>query len=164
MVEAFLKDFLGVDMVLGTDIGTYKGGATGFVFKPSVLVGKNKVDALQKAFGQTKPKRIFPSWKSARPSRDRATDASMMKELLLDEDLAICLEGTTCREPFLLRAKCSLGKPSFEVANYIQRVIAATLSYECTSLTRKDKYRALAGNVGTVVEKPKLAANKVMGC
>ena len=55
MVEAFLKDFLGADMVLGTELGTYRGRATGFVCKPGVLVGKNKADALQKAFGETKP-------------------------------------------------------------------------------------------------------------
>ncbi|PPD68572.1 hypothetical protein GOBAR_DD34549 [Gossypium barbadense] len=361
MVEAFLKDLLGVDMVLGTEIGTYKGRATGFVCKPGVLVGKNKADALKKAFGETKPDvglgdrhtdipfmamckegylvppnpetkavaieklpkpvifhdgrlvqkptplmalliilwtpigfplaclRIaagsllpmsivyYAFWalavrvtvkgtppppvkKSTEPyltqsffvllldalslqsptpfsrlseiispiklvklSRDRATDAAMIKKLLQEGDLAICPEGTTCREPFLLRFSslfaeltdqlvpvamvnrmstfhgttargwkgmdpfyffmnptpayevtflnklppeltCSSGKSSHEVANYIQRVIAATLSYECTNFTRKDKYRALAGNDGTVVEKPKLPANKVMGC
>ncbi|PON38867.1 Phospholipid/glycerol acyltransferase [Trema orientale] len=373
MVEAFLKEFLGADMVLGTEIESFKGRATGFVRPPGVLVGKNKADALKKAFGETKPdvglgdrltdapymalckegymvpakagvkavtgdklpkpvifhdgrlvckptpllallivlwipigfllaclriaagsllpmplvyyafwalgvrvtvkgtppppvnkssavsgvlficshrtlldpiflstalgrpiaavtysvsrlSEIISPIKTVRLSRDRATDASMIKKLLQEGDLAICPEGTTCREPFLLRFSalfaeltdqlvpvamvnrmsmfhgttargwkgmdpfyffmnpspayevtflnklppeltCSSGKSSHEVANYIQRVIAATLSYECTSFTRKDKYRALAGNDGTVApEKPLLQPNKVMGC
>ncbi|XP_050210142.1 glycerol-3-phosphate acyltransferase RAM2-like isoform X2 [Mercurialis annua] len=356
MVEAFLKDFLGADLVLGTEISSYKGRATGFVKSPGVLVGSNKANALQKTFGDTKPEiglgdrhtdapfmslckesylvspnpkvravtteklpkpivfhdgrlvqkptplmalliilwipigfilgclriaagsllpmpivyyaflalgvrvtvkgtpppppkkstgqsgvlfvcshrtlldpiflstalgrpiaavtysvsrlsEIISPIKTVRLSRDRAADAAMIKKLLVEGDLAICPEGTTCREPFLLRFSalfaeltdeivpvamvnrmsmfhgttargwkgmdpfyffmnpspayevtflsklpkeltCSSSKSSHEVANYIQRVIAATLSYECTQFTRKDKYRALAGNDG----------------
>ncbi|CAA2934384.1 glycerol-3-phosphate 2-O-acyltransferase 6-like [Olea europaea subsp. europaea] len=372
MVEAFLKDYLGADMVLGTEISTYQGRATGFVKQPGVLVGNNKGYALKKAFGDTKPdiglgdrhtdfpfmnlckegyivspkpevkavtvdklpkpiifhdgrlvqkptpfmaliivlwipvgfllaclrmaagallpmpvvyyafwalgvrvivkgtppppvnkssgksgvlficshrtlldpiflstalgrpipavtysvsrlSEIISPIKTVRLSRDRATDASMIKKLLQEGDLSICPEGTTCREPFLVRFSslfaeltnelvpvamvnrmsmfhgttargwkgmdpfyffmnpspayevtflnklpqeltCGMGKSSHEVANYIQRVIAATLSYECTNLTRKDKYGALAGNDGIVVGKPRIKPNKVMGC
>ncbi|PSR87627.1 Glycerol-3-phosphate 2-O-acyltransferase [Actinidia chinensis var. chinensis] len=371
MVEGFLKEYLGVDMVLGTEIGSYKGRATGLVVGPGFLVGTNKAEALRKAFsdapdigiGDRKtdfpfmrlckeayivppkpeaepvpynklPKPIvfhdgrlvqkltplaalltllwipigfvlaclriaagsllpmplvyYAFWalgvrvtvkgtpppppqksigrtgnlfvcshrtlldpiflstalgrpipavtyslsrlseiispiKTVRLSRDRTTDANMIKKLLEQGDLAICPEGTTCREPFLLRFSalfaeltdelvpvamsnkmsmfhgttargwkgmdpfyffmnpspayevtflnklpreltCGSGKSSHDVANYIQRTIAATLSYECTRFTRKDKYKALAGNDGSVVEKPRLAASKVMGC
>uniref|UniRef100_A0A7N0TRD2 Glycerol-3-phosphate acyltransferase RAM2 n=1 Tax=Kalanchoe fedtschenkoi TaxID=63787 RepID=A0A7N0TRD2_KALFE len=374
MVEAFLKDFLGADSVMGTEIATYKGRATGFVQRPGVLVGKNKADALKKAYGDVKPdvglgdrltdhpfmdlckesyivppctadvkavttdklpkpiifhdgrlvqkptpvtallillwipigfplaclriaagallpmrlvyyafaalgvrvtvrgspppppksgagansgvlficshrtlldpiflstalRRPVPAVtysvsrlselispiKTVRLSRDRASDAAMIKTLLQTDDLALCPEGTTCREPFLLRFSslfaeltdelvpvamvnrmtmfhgttatgwkgmdpfyffmnpspayevtflnklpreltCGAGKSSHEVANYIQRVIAATLAYECTGFTRKDKYRALAGNDGVVAEKSPAKMNNVMGC
>ncbi|XP_030497847.1 glycerol-3-phosphate acyltransferase RAM2-like [Cannabis sativa] len=379
MVEAFLKEFLGADMVLGTEIESYKGRATGFVRRPGVLVGKNKADALKKAFGgetnrpdlalgdrltdvpymslckegymvaakpdvkaltsdklpkpvifhdgrlackptplvallivlwipigfilaclrmaagsllpmrlvyyafwvlgvrvivkgnppppvdkssdtkesgvlficshRTLLDPVFLSTALGRPipavvysvsrlseilspirtirlTRDRIMDASMIKKLLQEGDLTLCPEGTTCREPFLLRFSalfaeltdhlvpvamvnrmsmfhgttargwkgmdpfyffmnpspvyevtflnklpeeltCGSGKSSHEVANYIQRVIASTLSYECTSFTRKDKYRALAGNDGNVTivaNKPFFQPNKVMGC
>ncbi|XVF41753.1 hypothetical protein PTKIN_Ptkin01aG0305600 [Pterospermum kingtungense] len=148
--------------------------------------------------------------KTVRLTRNREQDSKMIEKELKRGDLVICPEGTTCREPYLLRfsplfaeisdeivpiaidfhvsmfygttasgykfldpvflvmnptSHCSVrvleklpkpstcqggGKSKFEVANLVQTQIAKALNFECTALTRKDKYMILAGNEGLV--------------
>lgn len=133
-------------------------------------------------------------------------DGEAMRALLSHGDLVVCPEGTTCREPYLLRfsplfaevaddvvpvaistnvtifhgttaggykwldpffflmnpkplynlefldrlsASAARNEQSiYDVANHVQRLIALALGYECTTFTRRDKYRMLAGNSG----------------
>uniref|UniRef100_A0ACD5UIN1 Uncharacterized protein n=1 Tax=Avena sativa TaxID=4498 RepID=A0ACD5UIN1_AVESA len=155
---------------------------------------------------------ISPIGRTVRLTRDRDSDGAAMARLLdRGDQVVVCPEGTTCREPYLLRFsplfaelsddvvpvgiavetamfyattaggfKCMdalyymvnprmcytvqflervsttttavMGRevPSRDLANLVQRKMGDALGYECTMLTRKDKYLMLAGNDGVV--------------
>ncbi|WCJ44546.1 glycerol-3-phosphate acyltransferase 3 [Euphorbia peplus] len=148
--------------------------------------------------------------RTVRLTRERETDRQRMNRMLSQGDVVVCPEGTTCREPYLLRfsplfaeitdeivpvamnMKISMfygstasgfkcfdsifhflnpkpacfvkildklpasqthtlgGTSNYDVANNVQTKIAKTLGFQCTNLTRKDKYLILAGNNGIV--------------
>ncbi|GAB4830603.1 hypothetical protein Ancab_020369 [Ancistrocladus abbreviatus] len=176
--------------------------------------------ALQKqvtavTYSVSRTSEILSPMKTVRLTRDRKQDAMIMDKLLNEGNLAICPEGTTCREPYLLRfsplfaemsddivpvamdscfamfyantaggLKCldpffflmdpypsytirllekvkglstcqdGIGRSKFDVANYAQSEIGKTLGFECTRLTRRDKYLILTGNDGVSCREP----------
>lgn len=162
------------------------------------------------AYSLSRISEILSINKIVRLTRNHDQDARMMESWLNQGDVFICPEGTTCREPYLLRFSPLFAeiseeivpvainthvtmfygttasgfkfldpiffymnpapayslqilekvpgsstypngeKSRFDVANHVQSEMAKALGFQCTMLTRRDKYMILAGNDGTV--------------
>ncbi|KAI3921768.1 hypothetical protein MKX01_005457 [Papaver californicum] len=163
---------------------------------PVILSSTLKRSAMAVTYSLSKISEILAPIRTVRLSRDRVKDGDLMRKLLRKSELVVCPEGTTCREPYLLRfsplfseiaesivpvavsAKGSMFygttvrgyksldsffflmnpnphyhlESSYEIANRVQKMIGQALGFECTNLTRREKYRILAGNDGICSE------------
>ena len=77
---------------------THKTVMDGMVL--SMAVGKKTAVAI---YSVSKFVEALTPMRTVRLVRDRVRDAEAMRKVLKNENLTICPEGTTCREPYLLR-------------------------------------------------------------
>ncbi|XP_010931769.1 probable glycerol-3-phosphate acyltransferase 3 [Elaeis guineensis] len=174
---------------------------------PIYISGALKRHVTATTYSLSRISELLSPIKTIRLTRNREVDRVTMESLLKEGDLVVCPEGTTCREPYLLRfsplftelsrevvpvalnvhfnmfhgttasgfkgldplyflmnpfscynvvfmEKVATGSvdgkecSSREVANYVQEKMGKVLGFECTALTRRDKYLMLAGNEG----------------
>lgn len=190
----------------GTTLGTLYVCSHRTLIDPVAISTMLQRHVLAVTYSISKVSEILSPIRTVRLSRDRSMDGEAMRALLSHGDLVVCPEGTTCREPYLLRfsplfaevaddvvpvaistnvtifhgttaggykwldpffflmnptplynlefldrlsASAARNEQSiYDVANHVQRLIARALGYECTTFTRRDKYRMLAGNSG----------------
>ncbi|KAJ8627240.1 hypothetical protein MRB53_020547 [Persea americana] len=195
----------------GTTLGTLYVCSRRTLIDPIIISSVLQRHVPAVTFSISKLSEILSPITTIRLSRDRSKDGETMRALLSQGDLVVCPEGTTCREPYLLRFSplfaevaddvvpiaistnvtmfhgstvrghkwldpfCFLMNPTplynleflesfpaamarneqsiYDITNHVQRLIARALLYECTTFTRRDKYRMLAGNDGVTPTK-----------
>ncbi|KAJ4795396.1 hypothetical protein LUZ62_046642 [Rhynchospora pubera] len=183
------------------------------LFDPLYISGALGRDVIATTYSVSRVAEFLSPIKTIRLTRNKEVDRKKMETLLSEGEIVVCPEGTTCREPYLLRfsplftelnrvitpvaltshvgmfyGTTASGKkyldplyfvmnPSahytveildkvdtsngdnlgkqwrngyYEVANYVQSKIGKALGFECTKLTRRDKYLMLADNEGIV--------------
>nr|GFA15715.1 probable glycerol-3-phosphate acyltransferase 8 [Tanacetum cinerariifolium] len=101
MVDAFVKEYLGGDKVLGTEIEVNEKTkrATGFVKEPGVLVGKWKKIAMVKEFGDESPDIGLG---------DRKSDHDFMSVCKRSEEMLVEVQGHGADSRPLLLLACSM--------------------------------------------------------
>lgn len=82
---------------------------------PLYLAFSLKTNLIALTYSLSRMSEILSPIKTVRLTRNRDKDANMMERLLNQGDVVICPEGTTCREPYLLRFSPLFSEMSDEI-------------------------------------------------
>ncbi|XP_010255325.1 PREDICTED: probable glycerol-3-phosphate acyltransferase 8 [Nelumbo nucifera] len=110
MVEPFVKDFLGGDKVLGTEIevNPRTGRSTGFVKNPGVLVGPLKRSAILKEFDDNLPDLGIGDRESDHDFMELCTEGYMVPP----DPSATQVPQECLRSPIIIHSGCLLLRPT----------------------------------------------------